>query len=60
MSEFYEDWKTDQILNHGFNALALAVFLDKKGIINYDEFASFREKYIEEYFKLHYPDTPIN
>lgn len=59
MSDIFEDWMSDQIINHDLNSFALIDFLYKKGIIDFDEFQNFRDDYAKTLFKRHYPDVPV-
>lgn len=46
MNELLDYLITDEILNKGFNAVALIQFLAEKGIIDLDEFLQYRDKYV--------------
>lgn len=59
MSNFFEDWKNDQIMNHDLNSFALIDYLYQKGLIDFNEFQSFRDNYAKELFKKHYPDAQL-
>lgn len=56
MENLIEDLINDQILNKGFNAVALAQFLANKGLIDLDEFHQFRDKYARAYISNLYPE----
>lgn len=56
MEELIQYLTDDEILNKGFNAVALAQFLAEKGIIDLDEFHQYRDKYVRLFISDKFPE----
>lgn len=56
MNELLDYLVNDEILNKGFNAVALAQFLAEKGIIDLDEFHQYRDKYVKLFVLKQFPE----
>lgn len=56
MDELLDYLVNDEILNKGFNAVALAQFLSEKGIIDLDEFHQYRDKYAKLFVLKLFPE----
>lgn len=56
MNELLDYLADDEILNKGFNAVALAQFLAEKGIIDLDEFHQYRDKYVKLFILDKFPE----
>lgn len=56
MDELIQYLTDDEILNKGFNAIALAQFLAEKGIIDLDEFHQYRDKYVRLFIADKFPE----
>lgn len=56
MNELLDYLVNDEILNKGFNAVALAQFLAEKGIIDLDEFHQYRDKYAKLFVLKQFPE----
>lgn len=56
MNELLDYLITDEIINKGFNAIALIQFLAEKGIIDLDEFLQYRDKYVKLFVLKEFPE----
>lgn len=56
MNELLDYLITDEIINKGFNAVALIQFLAEKGIIDLDEFLQYRDKYVKLFVLKEFPE----
>lgn len=56
MEELIQYLIDDEILNKGFNAVALVQFLAEKGIIDLDEFHQYRDKYVRLFIAAKFPE----
>lgn len=56
MNELLDYLITDEIINKGFNAIALIQFLAERGIIDLDEFLQYRDKYVKLFVLKEFPE----